>query len=64
MKKILAMILALAMCLSLAACSGGGSKESQQPSSNPGTSSQAPESRNFRTNFLCPDTCQTRFFVL
>ena len=38
MKKLAALILALVMCLSLAACSGGGSKETQTPSSNPGNS--------------------------
>ena len=46
MKKIGALLMAGVLCLSvLAGCSGGGSKESQQPSSNPGTSSQAPETQ-------------------
>ena len=46
MKKIGALLMAGVLCLSvLAGCSGSGSKESQQPSSNPGTSSQAPESQ-------------------
>ncbi len=38
MKKLAALILALVMCLSLAACSSGGDKETKQPDgSNPGT---------------------------
>ena len=66
MKKILAMILALAMCLSLAACSGGGSKESQQPSSNPGTTSQAPAEdgvKNVKIGVLLPFSGASSYYA-
>ena len=55
MKKLAALILALAMCLSLAACSGGGSKESQQPSGSPGgsqTDAPGTDEKSFNTYTL------------
>ena len=57
MKKVLAFVLMMAMCLSLVACSGGNGSSSSKPSSSSSSSSSKGSSSSYSSGSSSSHTC-------